>query len=166
MNMAGYPGWPNSVPCSANPSPTPWLVNVGRKGIMAFADLTALGAYAPTQSQVNNIVGWRNYAMTQRTFTNFPTGDPGFAGETDCTKQDFYGSYLLYFGDPPFTIESLLDKLAASVYPFTSAATYVYPTPAAGVTSRTDQPLMTRQELLRLRSSVGFSQNLLQYMGT
>src|SRR5258707_15508571 len=78
---------------------------------MAFADLTALGAYAPTQSQVDKIAGWRNYAMTQLTFTNFPTGDPGFAGEADCAKQDFYGSYLLYFGDPPFTTESLFDKL-------------------------------------------------------
>ena len=159
MNMAGYPGWPNSVACSANPSPTPWLVNVGRKGTMGFADLTALGTYAPTQSQVDKIVGWRNYAMTQRTFTNFPTGDPGFAGETDCAKQDFYGSYLLYFGDPPFTIESLADKLAASLYPFTTVATYVN-------NSRTDQAMMTRQQLLRLRSSVGFSQNVLQYMGT
>jgi len=159
MNMAGYPGWPNSVVCSANPSPTPWLVNVGRKGTMAFADLTALGAYAPTQSQVDKIAGWRNYAMTQRTFTNFPTGDPGFAGEADCTKQDFYGSYLLYFGDPPFTIESLADKLAASLYPFTSVATYVN-------NSRTDQAVMTRQQLLRLRSSLGFSQNVLQFMGT
>jgi len=143
MNMAGYPGWPNSVVCSANPSPTPWLVNVGRKGTMAFADLTALGAYAPTQSQVDKIAGWRNYAMTQRTFTNFPTGDPGFAGEADCTKQDFYGSYLLYFGDPPFTIESLADKLAASLYPFTSVASYVN-------NSRTDQAVMTRQQILRL----------------
>jgi hypothetical protein len=163
MNLAGYPGWSGQPGCAA-PSPTPWLVNVGRKGNMAFADLTALGTYAPPQSQVDNIVGWRNYAMTQRTGANF--GNFSYSGETDCTKQDFYGSYLLYFGDPPFTIESLLDKLAASVYPFTSAATYVYPTPAPGVTSRTDQPLMTRQELLRLRSSVGFSQNLLQYMGT
>jgi hypothetical protein len=159
MNMAGYPGWPNSVLCSANPSPTPWLVNVGRKGTMGFADLTALGTYAPTQSQIDKIAGWRNYAMTQRTFTNFPTGDPGFAGEADCTKQDFYGSYLLYFGDPPFTIESLSDKLLASTYPFTAVATYVN-------NSRTDQAVMTRQQLLRLRSSLGFSQNVLQYMGT
>jgi hypothetical protein len=66
---------------------------------------------------------------------------------------------LLYFGDPPFTIESVTDKLTNSLYPFTSAATYVN-------NSRTDQSLMTRQELLRLRSSLNFSQNVLQYMGT
>src|SRR5262249_39190240 len=161
MNLAGYPNW-SGLPdggCAPNPSPTPWLVNVGRKGTMGFADLTALGTYAPTQSQIDKIVGWRNYAMTQRTFTNFPTGDPGFAGETNCAKQDFYGSYLLYFGDPPFTIESLSDKLAASLYPFTTVATYIS-------NSRTDQAVMTRPQLLRLRSSVGFSQNVLQYMGT
>jgi hypothetical protein len=156
MNLAGYPSW-SGLPGCAAPSPTPWLVNVGRKGIMAFADLTALGSYAPPQSQVDNIVGWRNYAMTQRTGTNF--GNFSYSGETDCAKQDFYGSYLLYFGDPPFTIESSLDKLVASLYPFTSAANYVS-------NNRTDQSFMTRQELLRLRSSLNFSQNVLQYMGT
>jgi hypothetical protein len=109
------------------------------------------------QSQVDNIVAWRNYAMTQRTGGVFGTFD--YSTETDCAKQDFYGSYLLYFGDPPFTIESLFDLLNSSLYPFTSAANYV----SGG---RTDQALMTRQELLRLRSSLNFSQNVLQYMGT
>lgn len=162
MTLAGYPSWSS---CNApTPTPTPWLVNIGRKGIVAFADLSALPAAPSTslpQSQVDNIVGWRNYAMTQRTFTGFPNPSPSpiFGGETNCTKQDFYGSYLLYFGDPPFGIESLSDKLLASSYPFTSVATYVS-------NNRTDQALMTRQELLRLRSSLGFSQNVLQYMGT
>lgn len=162
MTLAGYPSWSS---CNApTPTATPWLVNVGRKGIVAFADLTALPAAPSTslpQNQVDNIVGWRNYAMTQRTFTGFPNPSPSpvFGGETDCAKQDFYGSYLLYFGDPPFLIDSLSDKLLASTYPFTSVATYVS-------NNRTDQSLMTRQELLRLRSSLGFSQNVLQYMGT
>src|SRR6266496_4389510 len=131
MNLAGYPGWPNNLPCIVNPAPTPWLVNVGRKGTVAFADLTALGSSAPSSTVIDNLVGWRNYAMTQRTFTSFPTGDPNFAGD-NCTKADFYGSYLLYFGDPPFTIDSLSDKLAASIYPFTSAAANVW-------NGRTDQ---------------------------
>jgi len=167
MSLAGYPSLPNSCIALTTPTPTPWLVNVGRKGIIAFADLTALPA-APstfTQSQVDNIVGWRNYAMTQRTpppsFGSF-----NYSTELSCAKQDWYGSYLLYFGDPAFTIESLSDKLLASTYPFTSASNYMYPTPAPNVSSRTDQALTTRQELLRLRSSLGFSQNVLQYMGT
>jgi hypothetical protein len=158
MTMAGYPNWSGSCISLTTPTPTPWLVNVGHKGIMAFADLTALGSYAPPQGQVDNIVGWRNYAMTQRP-TGSSFGNFNYSTETDCAKQDFYGSYLLYFGDPPFSIESLSDKLLASEYPFTSVAAYVS-------NSRTDQSLMTRQELLRLRSSLGFSQNVLQYMGT
>ena len=60
MNLAGSPNWPDTSSGCPNPSPTPWLTNVGRKGIVAFADLTALPA-APTtfltQGQINNIVG-------------------------------------------------------------------------------------------------------------
>ncbi len=170
MSLAGYPGWSGfpDAACSPNPSATPWLVNIGRKGTMGFADLTALGTYAPSQTLVDKIVGWRNYATTQRTFTNFPSVDPGFATEQNCAKQDSYGSYLLYFGDPPFTIESLADKLASSLYPFTSVATYTYP---SAVPPRTDQALMTRQQLLKLQRALNnppgqFNQNLLQYMGT
>jgi hypothetical protein len=159
MSMAGYPSWSSCV-SSTTPTPTPWLVNVGRKGTVAFADLTALGTYAPPQSQIDNIVGWRNYAMTQRAGANFGNFNPTYAGETDCAKQDWYGSYLLYFGDPPFTIDSLSDKLLASTYPFTAVANYV------SNDGRTDQSFTTRQELLRLRSSLNFSQNVLQYMGT
>jgi hypothetical protein len=175
MNLAGSPiwhaddpnyGWRNLAGCST-PSPTPWLVNIGRKGTVAFADLTALPA-APTtsltQAQVDNVVGWRNYATTVRNFAGFPTATPGYGLETACTGlgrtgQDSYGSYLLYFGDPPFTIESLSDKLLASAYPFTAVPNYVSK-------ARTDQSLTTRQALLKLRSSLGFSQNVLQYMGT
>ena len=156
MTLAGYPGW-SSCSGGSTPSPTPWLVNVGRKSIVAFADLTALGAYAPPQSQVDNIVGWRNYAMTQRSGANF--GNFNYIGETDCDKQNFYGSYLLYFGDPPFGILGLSDKLLASTYPFTSVASYIS-------NNRTDQSLTTRQQLLRLQRSLGFSQNVLQYMGS
>ena len=107
--------------------------------------------------------------MTQRTGANF--GSFNYSGETDCAKQNWYGSYLLYFGDPPFLIDSLSDKLLASSYPFTSVANYAYPTPAPGVSSRTDQTLTTRQELLRLQRALNnppgqFSQNVLQYLGT
>jgi hypothetical protein len=172
MNLAGSPiwhvddpshGWKILAGCPT-PSPTPWLVNVGRKGIVAFADLTALPDPLNlwSQAQVDNIVGWRNYATTQQNFTNFPNNAPSYGGDgcgVGQTRQDTYGSYLLYFGDPPFTIESLLDKLTDSLYPFTSAANYVSK-------ARTDQSLTTRQELLKLRSSLGFSQNVLQYMGT
>ncbi len=145
-------------PC--NPAPTPWLTNVGRKGTVGLADLTALPA-APstffTQSQMDNIVGWRNYATTLQSFSGFPSTAPSFT--TACTQQDAYGDYLLYFGEPPFAFDINDQPVPIPFYPFTA----VYP---ATSSSRTDQALMTRQELLRLRSSLGFSQNLLQYMGT
>jgi hypothetical protein len=162
MTLAGYPSWSGQPGTGCSPSPTPWLVNVGRKGIVAFADLTALGSYAPPQSQVDNIVGWRNYATTLQSFSGYPSSTPSFT--TDCAQQATYGDYLLGVGDPPFTIDSLWDKLVASTYPFTS----IWPTVSSG---RTDQSLLTRQELLRLQRVLNnppgqFSQNLLQYMGT
>jgi hypothetical protein len=162
MSVAGFPNWPDTSVGCANPSPTPWLVNIGRKGTLAFADLSVLPwpSVPSPQSRIDNIVGWRNYATTQRT-GSFGNLSP-FAA--DCLKQDLYGTYLLYFGDPPFLINSLSDKLTASTYPFTTAASYVS-------NSRTDQALVTRQELVKLilshgSSSAGYNQNVLQYMGT
>ena len=157
MSVAGYPNWSGQPAGTCSPAPTPWLVNVGRKGNIAFADLTAMGTYAPPQTQVDNIVGWRNYATTLQSFSGFPSATPSFT--TDCAQQGTYGDYLLGVGDPPFKIDSLLDKLLASTYPFTS----IWPNLSNG---RTDQSLMSRQELLSLRRSIGFSQNVLQYMGT
>jgi hypothetical protein len=152
MTLAGYAAASGSGG-GPNPSPTPWLTNVGRKGILAFADLTALPA-APTttfpQSQINNIVGWRNFATTQQSDGTF--GSPSF--NLNLNKQDNYGSYLLDFGDPPY-------PTPCPIYPFTSVATDTSSSPP-----RTDQAFMTRQELLKLRSSLNFSQNVLQYMGT
>jgi hypothetical protein len=161
MNLAGFPAWPDNTGCAA-PSPTPWLVNIGRKGIVTFADLTALGSF--TQPQIDKIVGWRNYATTQQPGSFLPSGNPDFTAS--CRRPDNYGSYLLYFGDPPFAIESVADLLAASTYPFTSVATQTYPAAAPNITPRTDQAFMNRQQLLKLQSSLGFSQNVLQYMGT
>jgi hypothetical protein len=152
MNLAGY-ATGSSSGGGPNPSPTPWLTNVGRKGIVAFADLTALPtppATALLQTQINSIVGWRNYATTQQTSSFFPGGVPSFLGNLN--RQDNYGSYLLDFGDPPY-------PTPCPIYPFTSVATDTS-------SSRTDQAVMTRQELLKLRSSLNFSQNALQYMGT
>jgi hypothetical protein len=150
MSLAGYATGTSSGGGPA-PTPTPWLTNVGRKGIVTFADLTALPA-APTttltQTQINNIVGWRNFATTGQSDGSF--GSPSFLG--NLSRQDTYGSYLLDFGDPPF-------PTPCPLYPFTSVATDIS-------NLRTDQAFMTRQELLKLRSSFNFSQNALQYMGT
>jgi hypothetical protein len=157
MHIAGFPNWSGNPGGGCNPAPTPWLTNIGRKGTLGFADLTGLSTYAPPQTQIDNIVGWRNYATTLRTGATF--GSFNYTGETDCTKQDSYGSYLLDFGDPPFTFDLNDQPVPIPFYPFSA----VYSTTAA---SRTDQAFMTRQQLLKLRNSLGFSQNVLQYMGT
>ena len=148
MNLAGFPSWAGSSADNPEPTPTPWQVNVGRKGTIAFADLGALPA-APTSSQMNKIVGWRNYGTTKQTATSFRR----FSFQLDPnTQQDAWGSYLLDFGDAPYA--------DPSIYPFTS-------TPSDFPSySRTDQAFMTRKELLRLQGSIGFSRDLLQYMGT
>ena len=62
-------------------------IQSGRKGSVAFADLTALGSYPffnPTSGgqavyQVDRLVGWRNYATTNQSGTNnnnFPDSQP------------------------------------------------------------------------------------------
>ncbi len=148
MNLAGFPVWAGSSADTPEPTPTPWQVNVGRKGIIAFADLGALPA-PPTSSQMNKIVGWRNYGTTKQTATSFRR----FSFQLDPnTQQDTWGSYLLDFGDAPYS--------DASIYPFTSVPSE-FPS-----NDRTDQAFTSRKELLRLQGSIGFSQDLLQYMGT
>src|SRR5262249_33484415 len=129
MSLAGYPNWSGNPGGSCDPAPTPWLTNVGRKGTVGLADLTGLGTYAPSQAQIDNITGWRNYATTLRpssqTFANFI-----FPGD-NCTTQDSYGSYLLDFGDPPFTFDLADQPVPISTYPFSA----IYP---AVDNSRTD----------------------------
>ena len=148
MNLAGFPVWAGSSADTPEPTPTPWQVNVGRKGIIAFADLGALPA-PPTSSQMNKIVGWRNYGTAKQTATSFRR----FSFQLDPnTQQDTWGSYLLDFGDAPYG--------DPSIYPFTSVPSD-FPS-----NDRTDQALTSRKELLRLQGSIGFSQDLLQYMGT
>jgi hypothetical protein len=68
---------------------------------------------------------------------------------------------LLDFGDPPFDFDIIDQPVPIGSYPFSSVATDATVSPL-----RTDQAFMTRQQLLKLRSSLNFSQNVLQYMGT
>ena len=147
MNLAGFPAWAGTTADNPQPTPTPWQVNVGRKGTIAFADLGALPT-SPTSSQMNKIVGWRNYGTTKQTETVFRK----FSFQLDPNaQQDTWGSYLLDFGDAPYT--------DPSIYSFVSVPSD-FPS-----NDRTDQAFMTRKELLRLQGSIGFSEDLLQYMG-
>jgi hypothetical protein len=125
----------------SSPDSTPWPVNLARKGTIAFADLTALPS-APTTAQINKIMGWRNYATTQQSGASF--NSPSFPN--DLTHTEYFARYFL-----------------GAIPPFTSPFTTV---PIAVSNSRTDQAVMTRQELIRLQRQIGFSQSLLQYLGT
>jgi hypothetical protein len=150
FNVQGFP----------NPDQTPWPINVARKGTLAFADLTALPslptAVTPTTpvgnmsgfldvASINKILGWRNYATTQQTGASF--NNPSFPpGPPDDPIKDLYANYFLG-QKPPFTV------------PFTTVSNTVR-------NNRTDQALITRQELIRLQRQIGFNQSLLQYLGT
>ncbi len=91
-------------------------------------------------SAANDIVGWRNYASVQPagSFSSF-VFDP--ASTTPGTGTRFLSLFL----------DRTRDFLTVST---------------AMTSNRTDQALINRGELLRLRSSSGFSQSVLQYLGT
>jgi Tfp pilus assembly protein PilX len=149
MNAAGYP------------SPTT-ILQYGRKGSLAFADLTGLGGFWFSATPLDNLIGWRNYASSQpsgtlsppssnlsfsanatNTYYNFILSDPSYIQLTNY----FTGSPLIYFTN------SFLRTSQASV-----------------LNNRTDQAMTARQELIKLRSAVvsgGISfSNALQYLGT
>jgi hypothetical protein len=138
VNVAGFP--------SAAPSPPTYVQTIGRKGSIAYADLTSLPTStaipAPTfpPIRVNDIVGWRNYASTQPNGTI--TGNSFVFNATNA--QNFI-------------------NLVTNNTGFLTVST---PPPFNG---GTDQTFATRQELLAFRTApgdTGFSQNALQYFGT
>ncbi|PYK82887.1 MAG: hypothetical protein DME41_08480 [Verrucomicrobia bacterium] len=152
MNVAGFPYSPKFPASAAAPGvPT---TDVGRKGIVALADLTGLptsptvitattstpGSWHSADS-ISDCVGWKNYATVQPTgaFNNF-SFDP--ATVSPGTGSRFLGVFL------------------STTNGFLTASTTTTPG------RRTDQVVVSRGELLELRSSLNFSQNVLQYLGT
>jgi hypothetical protein len=96
-------------------------------------------------TQINKFMGWRNCATTQQTGASFD--NPSFL----LASADNYARYFLG-ATPPFTT------------PFTTVSTAV-------VNNRTDQAVMTRQELIKLQRTLDnppgqLPQSLLQYLGT
>ena len=131
------------------PDSTPWPVNLARKGTVAFADLKALPATPTlTTAQINKLIGWRNYATTQQP-TSASFDNPRFLLAT----ADNYAQYFLGSFPPPN-------------YVFTTPFTIVSSVPDPANPMRTDQAVMTRQELIKLQRTIGFPQSLLQYLGT
>ena len=152
---SGTATWALTVTGFITPDSTPWPVNLSRKGTLAFADLTTLPATPTaitpttpvgsmgnflTAAPINKLMGWKNYATTQQTGASFDT--PSFPlGNADFYARNFLGAAY---------------PLATS---FTTVSTAVQ-------NNRTDQAAMTRQELIKLQRTIGFSQSLLQYLGT
>ena len=127
INVAGFP----------SPAPAPASIP-GRKGTIAFADLTALPTTSSgfvTNTAINRMVGWRNYATVQ------PTGTfPSFT--FTATASSNFGTYFLdaarNFGVVGTTVTG----------------------------GRTDQAFITRSQLIQLRSDIVASVNMLQYLAT
>src|SRR4029077_15056368 len=96
--------YPVTIAGAVAPASTPWPVNLARKGIVAFADVTTLpstptaitpttlpssmGSF-PNATQINKLMGWRNYATTQQSGASFD--NPSFA----LASADNYASYFL-----------------------------------------------------------------------
>jgi hypothetical protein len=141
MNVAG---------CPTGTTP----IQSGRKGSLAYADLTALGNY-PIRNpdaggifQIDRLVGWRNYGTTQPSNT-FPNSNFAANFQTDATRAAAY-----------FT--SIVNN--TSGFLSTSGTTWdVYNN---GRCLRTDQSFVQRQQLIAFRGSTGFSSNALQYLST
>jgi hypothetical protein len=142
MNIAGYPTDPSIAPLPAQ--------RVGRKGSVAFADLTALGNYPipngppPAAYQVDKLVGWRNCASAQPngTFPNFTF---------TAAQASNYANFVLF-----------------NTTGFTTVTPNVWTSGSGGgnAAKRTDQNFVQRQQLIALRKDTLFSPNALQYLST
>jgi hypothetical protein len=138
INVAGFPA---HTPLESKPHPNPNPNNrpswgSGHKATLAQADLTVLGL---TQKEIDQIVGWRNFATAR------PSGQ-----------------------FPAFTLDAAAalrahEQSLANDTGFLAAADTTW---TVGGQDRTDQVFTTRQQLLKFRNQVGFSQDALQYLGT
>jgi hypothetical protein len=129
------------------PSPTPTITDIGRKGHVAFADLTGMkltsAGTTPNPTMISKMVAWRNYATLQSSGTfaalsPTPNPSPLFANYFLDTSRDFR-----------------------------TVATTVY-------NSKTDQQFLTRRQLINIfqgngtagSSGIGGSYNMLEFLGT
>jgi hypothetical protein len=143
MNVAGYPTDP-----SAAPIPTQRL---GRKGSVAFADLTALGSYPffnPTSGgqhtyQIDMLVGWRNYATTNQSGTtnnNFPNVAP--SSKAFARNFQSAGPTTSYYS-----------------YVVNNGSGFLAPTPTIAPNGLTDQVLLGRKQLIAYEQTAGTNAN-------
>lgn len=149
MNAAGFPSSLTILQC-------------GRKGSLAFTDLTGLSTYGLSTTAIDNVVGWRNYASSQPSGTLNP---PGSNLSFSANAANTYYNFIL--SDPNYIkLTNYLTNLPLTY--FTNS--FLTTSQAPVFNTQTDQALPVRQELLKLRSAVsgggiGFV-NALQYLGT
>ncbi len=148
MNAAGYP------------SPTT-ILQYGRKGSLAFADLSMLPGFS-TATVRDNIIGWRNYASARPSGTL--TSNFSFSGNPPNPTNTYYNFIL----SDPNNIQLTNYFTGSPLTYFTNS--FLTTSQAPAFNGQTDQALTSRQELIKLRSGVsggGISfSNALQYLGT
>ena len=163
MNVAGYPTGTS-------------IYQYGRKGSLAFADLTAPLPYPipnpntdnPPVYQVDRLVGWRNYGTTQPT-NNFPDSNPAsqaFASnfQTSTASATWFYNFVVNNTSGFLSVRS---DPSPTPYPWnylnvtgdSSPATYPW-------NGRTDQNFIQRQALIAYQKTTQFSANALGYLGT
>lgn len=139
MNVAGYPTGTT-------------VTQSGRKGSVAYANLTALGNYPilnePGAYQVDKLVGWRNYATTQPN-NLFPNSNFAANFQSDATRAAAYFTFIVN-----------------NTNGFLSPSTTVWDVNNNGRDLRTDQNFVQRQELIAFGNTTQFSSNALQYLST
>ena len=159
-NVAGYPTGTS-------------IYQYGRKGSLAFADLTAPSPYPipnpnadnPPVYQVDRLVGWRNYGTAQPT-NEFPdTGNQAFAKnfQTSTAPATWFYNYVVNNTSGFLSVRSDPNP---TPYPWnhlnvtgdSSPDTYPW-------NDRTDQTFIQRQELIAFRKTTQFSANALGYLG-
>jgi hypothetical protein len=141
FNVAGYP-YPSPSPVA---TPATLVANIGRKGTIAFADLTGIkltsSGTTASQPTLTKMIAWRNYATVQATGT-FPSVVPA-----DQTESAFV-NYAV--GSPQVGINQGFLTVPTTTY-----------------NARTDQTFVNRRELIELfNSSISGSFNMLQFLGT
>lgn len=134
------------------PFPTSAVTDVGRKGHVAFADLTAMkltsAGSTPNPTTISKMVAWRNYATLRSSGT--------FAALSPAPNPSLFSGYFL-----------------DTVRDFRTAAATTY-APIPGASPRTDQRFVSRGQLIELfrgdgtagSVGIGGSVNMLQFLGT
>jgi hypothetical protein len=140
FNVAGYP-YPSPSPVATSAS---LVTNIGRKGSIAFADLTGMkltsSGTTAAQPGLTKLIAWRNYATVQAS-GSFPNLVP---------SDQMASAFIEYAaGNPQVGINQSFLTVPTTTFH-----------------GRTDQALITRKELIELIRAAGASFNMLQFLGT